>query len=337
MKKTFAIVALSLLALSCETEETVIKNSPANNLVGNTALSGKLRRMAQSPTTADNMIDNSSCFAINFPYSVVANGEPLTLQSEAGYQAVRNVLNQNAGGSDVVTIDYPIAVTYDDYTEGTLSTQAQFNQVVAACTGSVELSCMSFAYPLGVKSYNSQNQLAQSFNLGNKQALFELIETLDTYDAVEFSYPVIFNAPDGLALTIQNNQELEAAIDTYTEQCMELLNPEPGPVFEEVIVQGSWYISYFFMISDQTASYADYDFAFSSNGTILVTADVMSPGAWIVNAGQTEVGLAFMDPALIGVGPDQYWTITSITETQIEMHIDSTGTDPERYMTLSKN
>jgi hypothetical protein len=339
MKRIIAIAVLSLLSMSCETEERVIKSAPENNLAGNAALTGKLKRVAQSPSAIDNFIDGTSCFAIRFPYTVIANGETVNLDSEADYQQVRDILDASATGSDEVVINFPVNVVYSDYTEAAFTTQAQFNEAVGSCTGSVELSCMDLVYPLGINTYNSQNQLAESFDLGNKRALFEILDNLEVYDGLSLDYPVTFNAPDGTVLTILNNDELEAAIDSYTDECLALLNPEPnpGPVLDNVIVQGTWYVSHYFSFTDQTATYQDYDFTFSSNGSIVITGGGPVSGTWAVSdvGGIQQAAFTFDGSGLEGI--EGTWTVTNFTETLIEMHRESTGVDPEKFLSLSKN
>ncbi|MFP9099616.1 hypothetical protein ACLI09_11215 [Flavobacterium sp. RHBU_24] len=337
MKRLLILIATCFLTLSCETEETAVSNVPQDNLVTNSALKGKLLRVLQSPTTVDNFIDGSGCFAVQFPYTVVANGQQVNLTSEADYAEVYSILNANGSNADVVTLQFPVTVTYADYTEATLNTQAQFDAAVSNCTESTELSCMDFTYPVGIKTYNSSYQLAESFDISTKEALYGFLNTLETYDAVVFDYPVVFNVPDAGAVAAADNQALEQQIDMYAPQCGSAVSPPV--VLEEVLVQDTWYVSYYFSITDQTSDYQGYGFTFANDNTIAVNAGTPSFGIWAVNEidGQTKLGLAFIDPALAAIGPMQAWTVTGLTDTEIVLHIDSTGTEPERYLTLTKN
>jgi hypothetical protein len=338
MKRLLILAAACFLALSCETEHAAVNNVSEDNLVTNTTLKSKLLQVLQSPTAVDNFIDGSGCFAVQFPYTVVANGQEVDLTSEADYANVQGILNTGGSTADVVTLQFPITVTYADYTEATFSTQGEFDAAVGGCTESSELSCMDFTYPLGIKTYNSNYQLAESFNIDTKEALFAFLNNLDAYDAVALDYPITFNTPDGPSVTVPNNQLLEEQIDTYTQQCLDALNP-PEVILDDVIVQGTWHVSYYFSVTDQTTDFQGYDFTFANDGTIVVDADTPSIGVWAVNEidGQTKLGLAFMDPALEAIGPIQAWTVTGFTATAIVLHIDSTGIEPEKYLTLTKN
>lgn len=339
MKRTVIIAALCFLGLSCETEETVINNIPQNNLVDNIALTGKLRRMVQSPAAIDDMIDGSSCFAIDFPFTVTVNSQQVNLNSAADYQQVRDILNASYGDEDVVAIQFPVTVTYADYTKAVISGQSQLNQAIAGCNASVELSCMNLTYPLEVKSYNSQNQLAQTFSLGNKKAVFDFLKNITGYDAVALNYPIIFTAPDGSTQSINSNQALETAIDSFTDECLEALDPQPQPgtVFQDVIVQGTWYVAYFFDNGEYTNNYSGYTFTFSSNGTVAVsgTATIIT-GTWLVTTddGEDDVEFTFSGSQLDDLEED--WTIINVTENLIELQKGNTGSGGVRYLTFSK-
>jgi hypothetical protein len=336
MKTILLFIAFSFLMMSCETEESAINNFPEDNLTTNTALKSKLLQVLQSPTAIDNIIDGSGCFAILFPYTVVANGQQVNLASEADYAQVRAIFNEDDNDVDTVTIQFPIGVRYADYTETTFATQAQFNEGVNNCVASTELSCMDFIYPVGIKTYDRAYQLAESFDITTKKALFGFLNNLEAYDAVVLTYPLQFNTPEGVPVTIDNNQALEQQIDTYMQGCLNAINP-PDTTIEDVIVQDTWYVSYFFNGTDQTADYAGYDFTFSSTGDVFVAATISSPGMWGVSqsSGITEVGFMFIDPGLDNIG--QIWTLTSFTESTILLHIDANGVEPERYLTLTKN
>ncbi|MCW4469687.1 hypothetical protein OGH69_11965 [Flavobacterium sp. MFBS3-15] len=333
MKRTIAITVFSLLALSCETEESAVSTSPQNNLSENSTLVSKLRQVSQSPTAVDDFIDGSNCFAIQFPYSVAVDGQTVVLDSDADYEQVRELANGSATGGEI-SINFPVNVVYADYSEATFATQTAFDSAKTGCTGSTELSCMGIAFPLGIFTYDSNNQLAESFDIGSNEALFELLADIESYDALAFEFPITFNTTDG-SVTIESNQQLEAAIDSYTDDCLALLNPGPQPTVSDYLTDGTWYVSYFFNYSEQTAMYQDYDFTFNDNGTVQVTGPDSDSGTWDISSTGEQAQFSFVGSMLDAL--EGTWTITNATETLIEMHRESTGVDPEKFLTLSKN
>lgn len=339
MKRIIFICLLGILALSCGSDELVINNSPQDNIIGNVSLTEKLRRVSQYPTTIDNIIDNSSCFAIQFPYTVIANGQTVNVNDALGYQEVKDIFNANGSDVDAVVIQFPVDVIYADYSEASFATQTQFNEAVLNCTGSIELACMGFNFPLAMKTYRSHDQLAQTINLTTKKGLFEFLSSMENYDVAGFDYPITFNIPGGNEEIITVNNQLESVINDFTDECMAGIDPGPTPgSFEEVIMEGSWYVSYFFRDSDQTDDYEDYDFIFNSNGTVTVTGG-SSPGTgtWIsyTDSGELITEFTFTSSALEELVED--WTVTEFTETQIKMEHVSGGGDDIRYLYLTRN
>lgn len=339
MKKILLTALLSIAALSCQTEETVVNNAPQDNLINNTALTGKLLRMAQYPTAIDNVIDGTGCFSIQFPFTVVANGQTITIDATNDYQTIRNILAEDDSDNDVVTIQFPVNITYADYTQAVLANQAQFNNVVSNCIQSIELSCIDLDFPIGLNTYNSQNQLAEAFDIANEESLFEFLTTLSLYDAVTLDYPINFQTPGGSTINIQDNSQLESAINSYTDECLAALNPGPDPdlIFEEIIVQGTWYVSYFFRDEEQTEDYAGYDFDFDSGGIILVTGgDNLIHGNWTTfQEDELEIDMAYNTTAFDELSED--WTVVEFTETLIKLQKVSGGGDDIRWLHFTRN
>jgi hypothetical protein len=336
MKRILIIASFCTLGMSCETEALAIKSEPQDNLVGNASLTGKLLRMAQYPTAIDNMIDNTSCFAINFPYTVTVNNQTVAVTSENDYQTVNDILAENANDNDVVTIQFPVTVTYANYTEAAFATQAQLSNAITNCTASAELSCMGLPYPLTIKSYNSNYRNATTIDVANKKGLYQFLENISSYDAVAFEYPLAFITPSGSSINIENSSQLEAAIDTYTDDCQTGTIPDND--FDTVITQGTWYVSYFFRDSDETGDYAAYDFTFNPNGSITVTGGASpSTGTWQTYTDDSEqvADFTFSSNALEELEED--WTITEVTPTLIKMEHVSGGGDDIRYLYLAKN
>lgn len=336
MRKFIIILTFALLGAACEKDSLAVKDTPADNLVSNPELTGRLLRMAQNPTALDNVADNTSCFALQFPFTVIANGETVTVISAAGYAQIQAILDESNTDDDTVVLQFPVAVTYADYTEATFATQAQFDAAVANCTGSVELACMGLSYPLSIKTYNSKNQLAQTFSLAGKKALHSFLKDMAFYDAVSITYPVSFTTPNGAALAISSNAELDAAISQYMGQCPGGENPSGG--LEELLVQGTWYVSYFFRDEDETSDYAAFDFTFFANGTASVSGGPNPiTGTWNLyeDDGETEIEFTFTGSQLDEIEED--WTVTSVTATKIEMRKVSGGGDDIGHLHLTRN
>jgi hypothetical protein len=345
MKNSAVLFVLFLLCLSCGSDSLTVYNSPETNIAVNPTLKAKLMQMSQSPTSADNIIDGTSGFAIQFPYTVTANNQTVVVSNPGGYDQVRMIFAQNSSDTDTVIIQFPITVTFADYTQAVLQDQSQFNAAKANCHPSVELSCIGFSYPMSVELYDTDSQSAQAVIIADQQQLYRFLDGIAATDVVSFNYPLTLTNPDGIPVAITDNLALEAAIDSYTDECLAGLeptplpepNPNPDPTCEQVLTEGTWHVSYFFRETVQTSDYAAYDFAFNANGTALATGG-SSPinGTWTgyEHDGGYKLHFVFDSSALEEL--DESWTVTDYTQTQITMEHESGGSGT-RYLTLTRN
>ncbi len=341
MKRIAILLAITSLHFSCETESFVVKNGTLNNLSENTSLMHKLKRLSQFPTTADNIVDGTSCFALKLPVAVVANDVPITLNTVADYQQVRAIFAQHENDTDHVLLQFPVTVTCWDYHEEILQDMAAFEAAAVDCNPSVELSCIDFLYPIQVKSYDSRRQLAQTFSLGSNPALFQFLDGPQTYDSVSLVFPVGFVNSNGNTIAIAGSEALEAAIDNDTETCLAALDPgptNPGTgTIAETLAQGTWHVSYFFRESNQTSDYTAYDFTFNSDGSSSVTGESWPiSGTWAAfeDDGEQHLNFTFSSSNLEEL--EESWTVTEHTPTLIKMEYESGGSGT-RYFNVTRN
>lgn len=337
MRKIIAIGALCMLNVSCETESLVVRNSSADNLSAHDGLKTKVLRMSQSATAIDNLVDGTSCFAVQFPYSALVNNQMVQLNDPDDYQVVRNILDANGNNPDTVLLQFPVRVRYADYTESTLAGQSGFQTAVSGCSATDELSCIALRFPLEIKSYNPQSQSAETIRLQNNKALYGFLDRAAGKIAA-FAYPLDLITPGSDVISIGDNQELEAFIDAYLEECAPGdPHPNPGPVLEDIISEGTWHVSYFFRESDQTSDYAPYDFAFHADGTSTTTGEpTVIGGTWVTydDDGQNHIALVFSSSNLEEL--EESWMVIDFTQTLVRMRYESGGSGT-RYLYLARN
>ncbi len=77
------LMVASLLTISCRQEESVLIEGPQDEVLkANSAVANLLQRTAMRDGSDDNIVDNASCFSIDFPFTVIVNGMPITVTSE---------------------------------------------------------------------------------------------------------------------------------------------------------------------------------------------------------------------------------------------------------------
>jgi hypothetical protein len=87
----FLIAFLFLGFFSCQKEETT-ETVAAESLTKTSALSTLVSRVAQYPTTKDNVLDGTDCFAVLLPVTVTVDDVTLTVSSEDNCENVQSIM-----------------------------------------------------------------------------------------------------------------------------------------------------------------------------------------------------------------------------------------------------
>jgi hypothetical protein len=154
LKSALLLTAISILTLtSCQTEEMQTTTDENVNLTNSSPLKGLLSRVAQGATSADNVIDNSSCFSVNLPVTVVTNNQQVVISDATGYATVQNILNEFDDDNDQVTIIFPITITFANLTTAVVINADQLDDIIDDCgmdNDFDEIECLNINYPINV-------------------------------------------------------------------------------------------------------------------------------------------------------------------------------------------
>ncbi|MEZ4875479.1 MAG: hypothetical protein R2793_08520 [Flavobacteriaceae bacterium] len=333
MKKTISLhflllLVLTLLFASCQKEEQQIidDTNNAETIAANSTLTGLLRSASQNDGSTDDIIDSSSCIHVVYPVQVVANGQELTITSESDLQLIEDIFNQFPGDIDTLQIVFPITVSLEDFTQITVNSQTELDSLIANCQNAItdDFNCVDFVYPITVFTYNSNNEQTGTQTISNDAAWFAFLIGLDesSYFAIDYPITVIVN---GTSVTVNSNTELLNAIQQA--DCNSGGNTTTSN-FEDVIVTGVWYVTYFFDDLDETADFASYEFTFATDGTAQASNNAgNTPGTWnyYLDSGVEKVDLFFGTASPLDE-IDEDWEILEATENIIRLkHISGDG------------
>ncbi|MGB0305053.1 MAG: hypothetical protein ACPGAI_07960, partial [Flavobacteriaceae bacterium] len=151
----FRFLFIALMAMltitSCQKEEDVVIDPTDNSesFNGTSNFAANLLSATQNNGSLDNLIDGTSCFSIDFPVDVVANGQQVTLNSIDDLQLVEDIFNLFVGDTDVLNLVFPLTLISEDFSEQVVNDLASFNALVADCTNNVsdDYSCLDFQFP----------------------------------------------------------------------------------------------------------------------------------------------------------------------------------------------
>lgn len=274
-------------------EETIVPNSPLANLV---------RSAASNDGTVDDIMDNASCFSVELPVTIIANGITVTIESVEDLTILEDLFAEFDNDDDDLEFLFPITIILNDYEEIVIENEEQLEDFVEDCIDSQEevIECVDFVYPISFSIYNTDFQVIDTVVVNNDEELYDFIENLnednDEVTLASLDFPVSLIYGDGSTVEVSNNEELEAAINVAEELCDEDDVCEVEDV--EMYLQECYWIVQSYNGDDHLQ---DYAFEFLEDGTLNVlnndTAQYIT-GGWhmsISNEGYPEIVISGLE------------------------------------------
>jgi hypothetical protein len=339
MKKfLFVLIALlSLMFFSCQKEESNTVQNLTESFTKGSPLSSLLARVSQNPTFFDNSIDGTSLFSVKLPVAIVVNNHHITIASKTDFNLIPPILSESSHDDDKINFVFPITIIYRNFQQVVVNNSAQLDAIKAGYIENQdfhEIDCIDFNYPIAAKIYNSNTQIASSKTFQNDSQLFNFIEGIQNSDIISIVYPLTMTKTNSQMVTVNNNTGLNTAIENVINDC-NTINLE----LSNVIVSGSWHVSYFLDNSiDRTSNYSGYNFTFLTNGTSTVVKNYTSTyGNWnsYIDNGNKILNLSFSGTTIDELEND--WTVIEFTVNNIRLkQIENSGSDIH-YLYFTKN
>jgi type 1 glutamine amidotransferase len=332
---------VGFLFSSCQKEESVlIDETPIDTITANSMLGTMLLSASQNNGAVDDLIDSTSCFSLNFPITVYANSQIVSLQSIADIQTIVLIFNQSQTDVDMIDIVFPIEIVYEDYSVHTINSLQEMSVAQTDCPDFIDdtYSCVSFLYPISCFTYNAESEQTGLVTMNNDSEWFEYLAYLsdDIFIAIDYDMSILVN---GETSTVTSNQELATAL--AATDCGE----DTSAVHTEVTIlrtimkEGTWYISQFLNNGiDQTYGYLGFYLDFRDSITVFAyEGSNVIGGTWIVTYQNDAVNFALnMEDSLSGLNNDAY-EVFSQTENELTfVSRDSSGEIQDTLM-LTQN
>lgn len=225
--KTLGLLMLfSVLLSSCRTEDMEIINAPSEDIFGiNTTIANLLLRIATNDGSYDNIIDRASCFDVQLPVTVIANGIKVVVETEDDLDIIEDIFDEFTDDTDTLIIIFPITIILDDYSQMVINNQSELNAAASQCppSNSVDddIECIDILYPITASIFNENNELIDTVLITDDEELFEFIEDIEEGDIITFNFPITVILWDGTTVEIQNFTELQSVIEGVIDQCDE--------------------------------------------------------------------------------------------------------------------
>jgi len=341
LKYVLNLSLIGLFLMSCQTEENEVIQDPNQNLTNVSPLTTLMTRVTQNPTSGDNIMDNSSCFSVVLPVTVIVNGQNIVVSTQADYQTVQDAIDAFSNDDDIVNFIYPITIQFQNFSTQVLQNSDDLDDVIDDCgedDGFDEIDCISFNFPIVINVYNANNQLANTITINNNTDLYNFLENLEDNEYVAIQYPISLIDSNGVNVTITNNDQLEDVIEDSIDDCDDSPSGGGSSALSSIIVEGTWYVSYFFDDTDETSDYAGYNFTFNVSGTATAVKNTTTiNGSWsnYIDSGDEKLEFSFDGSVLDELEDD--WEVTEYSATQIRLKDVSGGGSGTDYLYLTKN
>jgi hypothetical protein len=330
---------LSVVFFSCQSEITDEQYSTKETITKTTPLTTYVERIVMQKTAQDNIIDQTDCFMVKFPYTVTVNAVDITINSAADIALVENNIALSSIDTDVVSIHFPITVIFNDYKEETLDSLSDYTDLLHDCAEKSDylpqINCLNFNYPILINRYDSNNQIASALTIQDNQALYYFIDNLQDNQFIAVGYPITVTSSNGYPITVTNNSQLEDLIKEALDNCSENTNTTLD--FVQVLSSGAWKISYFYDDEERTSVYNGYQFSFKSDYTVVASiSGISKTGTWSIktNNGEREFKMDFDADPLKKL--EENWEVFEFSTSELRFRDPSDNSLETDYLYFSK-
>lgn len=232
MKKFFnyafysSLLVLALTFTSCQEEfEPLPEDEAQEEAISASSSTAKLiENTTANDGSFDNIVDESSCFNVKFPYTVKVNGVEVTINSVENLEVVEELLDAIEDDEDVLDIIFPITITMADYAELTINGIEDLRELAQDCKeggDDDDIECIDFVYPITLYTFDLNNEETGNIIVESDKDLRLFFEGLDENDLISMDFPVKLKLYDGTKIEVNSNAELANAIENAKEQCDE--------------------------------------------------------------------------------------------------------------------
>lgn len=324
------VLALSMLYTSCRKEESeFIGTAPEQSLQAGSNVANLLFRTSLKDGSEDNILDGASCFSIQFPVTVIANGTEITVENEEDLEEIEIIFEESDEDTDTLEIVFPVTIIFSDYTEAIVSSAEELQDFADTCPDENEedddIECIDIVYPISISVFDSNTEMFDAITLENDEMLNDFIDQLDENDIVEVEFPILLVLTDGSELEIMDLIDLEDTLEGFIEACDEdddndfdddNCNKCTVEQLEAALAECPDFGVNKFSLNGQNlkSQYDGLSFNFQEDGTLLVTSNMENfSGTWTASGSGNGITLTIDIMDLSDFNLE--WTLNRILDT----------------------
>lgn len=342
MKKIFnyamyvSLLAIAFSFTACQDEfEEINTGEEPQAITASSATADLIQRTSSNDGSGDNIVDGTSCFEINFPYTVEVNGIELTIDSEEDIDQVEEIFDSIDDDENLLDIIFPITVTAGDFSEITINGLEDLRDLAADCKEGGEdddIECIDFVYPMTMFTFNVNLEQTSSVEVTSDRELRLFFKDLGDDSLVSFDFPVTLQLYDETTIVVESNQELAIAIENAKDTCDEDDDDDYNDDdfneddFKEELVECVWFVTDMIRNDvDQTPQYVNYILNFKEDGTVVTgfRGATTVEGTWTSTVGDDGAKLTIDFESSTDFNLE--WTVYDLGDDQIKLYNDASN------------
>ncbi len=285
-----------LMFTSCQDEVIdITEPNETETLVAESTLTSLMSSTSIMDGSADNIIDNASCLSVELPVKVIVKGLEITIDSREDFKVIEAIFKEFDDDDDVLDIVFPITIILANYDEVVIENQDALEELIEDCSVENEedddIECIDFQYPISFSVYNGDFQVLNVITIENDRQLYKFIKRVRNEDGLlaSLNFPVTMELAYGAEIVVNNNAELQRAIEEAKDACDEDDDNDYGDDdftkerLDEYLKICPWVVYEFKRYNqDNTAQYREYALNFKEDGVVVMRArgGNLSTGTW---------------------------------------------------------
>ncbi len=275
------LLATAVIITSCQKENVYQPDTEQQQTIVASSSTAKLMEGTVSKDGSyDNIVDGASCFAIQFPYEVNVNGLDIKINSVDDLKLIEEIFDAVDDDDDLLDLIFPIKITMSDYSEITINGEADLRELASQCIeggDDDDIECIDLVYPVTLFTFDTSSTQTGSVTVEGDMQMRRFFAGLGPNDIISIDFPIKFELYDGTKITVNNNAELVAVIESAKDACDEDDNNDyhdddfTKERLDKYLVECPWLIREIERDNVvQTDQYFEYLMNFSANGEVVV-------------------------------------------------------------------
>lgn len=287
---------------SCQDEILEVTETDEETLIApNSTLANLMQYTVTNDGSVDNIMDNSNCFSVNLPVTIIVNDITITINTLEDLALIEEIFDEFDSDDDFLEFLFPITIILNDYEDIVIENESQLEAFIEACIDDEDevIECIDFQYPISFSIYNTEFQVIDTVVIESDEQLYEFLENLqnenDQVVLASLNFPVTMVYANGNTVQVNNNAELEAAIHEAEDDCDDE-NEEDDCTKEEVdayLTECYWNIVNF----NGDDNFINKDIYFNNNGSLEIYSEnnVIATGNWSTSMSNLGVVLTLSE------------------------------------------